>query len=105
MCAPRSPAFTLVEVLVAIAIIALVFTSILTSYVSATDRTEWSGYSLAAQSLAVQGMEQVRSAQWNPLAWPIIDELGDTNLVQVDTLDIAASKQVILATNYITVRT
>lgn len=100
---PATLGFTLVEVLVAIALIGLVFTSVLTSYVSATDRSEWSGYSLAAQSLAVQGMEQARAAQWDPQAWPVIDELGVTNLVQVEQLDVTASKQVIFATNYISI--
>jgi prepilin-type N-terminal cleavage/methylation domain-containing protein len=95
--------FTLVEVLVAIAIVGLVFTSILTSYVSATDRSEWSAYSLAAQSLALEGIEQVRSAKWDPQAWPVVDDLGVTNLIQVEQLDVAASRQVVFATNFITV--
>jgi len=90
---------------VAIAIIGLVFASVLTSYVSATDRSEWSAYSLAAQSLASQGIEQVRSAQWVPQNWPVIDDLAGTNLVQVEQLDVAASKQIVFATNYITVTT
>ena len=96
-------AFTLVEVLVAIAIIGLVFTSILTSYVSATDRSEWSGYSLAAQSLAVQGMEQARCAKWDPQAWPVVDDLGETNYTTIEQLDITASRQTIFATNYISI--
>ena len=28
--------------------------------------TEWTGYSLAAQSMALQTLEQVRSAKWDP---------------------------------------
>ena len=103
MRVPAEAAFTLVEVLVALVIIGLVFTSILTSYVSATDRSEWSGYSLAAQSLAVQGMEQARCAKWDPQAWPIVDELGETNYVTVEQLDMTASKQTIFATNYINI--
>src|SRR4051812_44365763 len=103
MCAPRSPAFTLVEVLVAIAIIGLVFSSILTSYVAATDHSEWSGYSLAAQSLAVQGMEQARCAKWDPQAWPVVDELGETNYTSIEQLDITASRKTIFATNYISI--
>ena len=89
--------------LVAIVIIGLVFTTILTSYVSATDRSEWSGYSLAAQSLAIQGMEQARCAKWDPQAWPVVDELGETNFATVEQLDITASKQTIFATNYISI--
>ena len=97
--------FTLVEVLVAISIVGLVFASVLSSYVSTTDRSEWSGYSLAAQSLAAQGVEQVRAAKWDPQAWPVIDELGPTNYFTVETLDITASKQVVTATNYISLTT
>src|SRR5205085_5290521 len=98
--ASSTTAFTLTEVLVAIAIIGLVFTSILTSYVSATDRSEWSGYSLAAQSLAVQGMEQARCAKWDPQASPVVDDLGETNYTTNEQLDITASRQTIFATNY-----
>lgn len=103
MSASLEDGFTLVEVLVAIFIVGLVFTTILTSYVAATDRSEWSGYSLAAQSLAVQGMEQARCAKWDPQAWPVVDELGETNYSTIEQLDITASKQTIFATNYISI--
>ena len=86
-------------------IIGLVFASILTAYVSSTDRSEWSAYSLAAQSLASQGIEQVRAAKWDPQHWPVIDDLAATNLVQVEQLDVPASKQIVFATNYISITT
>jgi type II secretory pathway pseudopilin PulG len=89
--------------LVATVIVGLVFASVLASYVSATDRSEWSGYSLAAQSLASQGIEQVRCAKWDPQAWPVVDELQPTNFVQIEQLDITASRQVVFATNYISI--
>jgi prepilin-type N-terminal cleavage/methylation domain-containing protein len=57
---------TLVEVLISLAIVALVFGSIIQGYVTSGKITEWSGYSLAAQSLAVETLEQVRSATWDP---------------------------------------
>ena len=97
--------FTLVEVLVAMAIIGLVFTSVLAAYLSAIDRSEWSGYSLAAQSIAAQGIEQARSAKWDPQAWPVVDDLGPTNFVQVEPLDITSSRQTVFATNYISITT
>ena len=67
--------FTLVEVVVSLALAGLIFACILNSYVTSTFRAEWSGYSLAAQSLALQGMEQARAAKWDPLAWPVVDDL------------------------------
>ena len=62
----RVAGLTLVEVLISLAIVALVFGSIIQGYVTSGKVTEWSGYSLAAQSLAVQTLEQVRSATWDP---------------------------------------
>lgn len=62
----RVAGLTLVEVLISLAIVALVFGSIIQGYVTSGKMTEWSGYSLAAQSLAVQTLEQVRSATWDP---------------------------------------
>ncbi len=58
-------AFTLAEVVIAVAIIAMVFTTTIMAYTQATKRAQWSGYSLAAQALAIQQVEQVRSAQWD----------------------------------------
>lgn len=59
-------AFTLVEVVMSIFIAALVFGGILTAYIQSARRAEWSGYSLAAQALAVQQIEQARSAIYDP---------------------------------------
>jgi prepilin-type N-terminal cleavage/methylation domain-containing protein len=97
--------FTLIEVMVALLIIALTFGAVINTYVRATDRAEWSGYSLAAQSLAQQGIEQVRAAKWDPQNWPVVDELGVTNFSQIEQLDIPASGGPIYATNYISVTT
>ena len=71
--------FTLTEVVVAIAIATLAFGGVISGYVLTADRAEWSAYSLAAQSLAMQGVEQARAAKWDPKAWPAVDELGVTN--------------------------
>jgi len=59
-------AFTLAEVVISLAIAALLFGGIITAYTVTTRRAEWTGYSLAAQSLAVQQLEQARSAVWDP---------------------------------------
>ena len=95
--------FTLAEVVVAIAVATLSFGGVIYGYVLTADRAAWSANSLAAQSLAMQGIEQARAAKWDPKAWPAVDELGVTNYSQVDTLDVPRSGQSILATNYISV--
>jgi type II secretory pathway pseudopilin PulG len=58
--------FTLAEVVISLAIAALLFGGIITAYTVTTRRAEWTGYALAAQSLAVQQLEQARSAVWDP---------------------------------------
>ena len=101
----RNCGFSLVEVVVSVAISGVAFGSILFGYVKLTDRAEWSSYSLAAQSLAMQGVEQARGAKWDPAAWPAVDELGLTNYTQVETLDIPVAGTPMYATNYISVTT
>jgi len=101
----QAAAFTLVEVVVAVAVIALTFAVVVYGYLRTADRAEWSAYSLAAQSLAMQGVEQARAAKWDPQAWPVVDELGATNLVQVEPLDVPVVREPVMATNYISVTT
>lgn len=104
-CPPKdSLGFTLTEVVVALSIATLVFAGIIYGYLMTADRAEWSAYSLAAQSLAMQGVEEARAAQWDPQAWPPIDELGVTNFSQVEELDIpVASGKTVWATNYVSI--
>lgn len=103
--------FTLVEVIMSIAILALVIQGVLLGYVQSTRWTEWSAHSLAAQSLASQGAEQARSAKWDPQAWPqtigpgMSDELGVTNYMQTNTLDIPMNGKPVIVTNFITITT
>ncbi len=97
--------FTLVEVVVSIAITALAFAGVVYGYIGTGQRAEWSAYSLAAQSLAMQGVEQARAAKWDPQAWPPVDELGTTNYTQVEQLDVPVAGQPVLATNRISITT
>ena len=114
MCVMESPnlsapkgstrGFTLVEVVVCIAIVALIFGGIITGYVQTGYRAEWSGYSLAAQALAIQQLEQARAAKWDTLDQPVADEI--TNILRVTwaTLDLPISgTNAVWATNYCTV--
>ncbi len=61
----RVAGMTLAEVLISMVIVALVFATILNCYLVGAKRAQWSGYSLAAQSLSVQCLEQARSAVWD----------------------------------------
>ena len=55
----RVAGFTLIEVVISTAIVAVVFGGIMTSYIQSGMRVQWSGYSLAAQGLAIQQMKFV----------------------------------------------
>src|SRR2546421_10411900 len=84
----KSLGFTLIEVVIALAIAGIALAGVLYGYVMTTNQGEWSSYSLAAHSVAMQGVEQARSAKWDPHAWPSVDELGVTNYTQITMLDV-----------------
>ena len=99
--------FTLTEVVVCLAITLLIFSSLVIGFTQAAQNTMWSGYNLAAQSLAQQGLEQARSATWDPLAPSPIDYCAQSNFPATTTniLDIpTVGTNLIYATNtwYIT---
>ena len=52
------------------------FAGVIYGYVFLTEQAAWSAYSLTAHSLAMQGVEQDRSAKWDPQAWSLVDELA-----------------------------
>lgn len=95
--------FTLAEVIIAMAITALSLSGVVVGYIMAAQRAEWSAYSLAAQSLATQRLEQTRAAKWDPRASPAVDELTVANFPTVPTniLDIPInSTNYVYATNF-----
>ena len=99
-------AFTLTEVVTAIAIVGIVFGGIIAAHVQSARRAEWSGYSMAAQALALQTLEQARSAKWDVQATPAVDEITNLPTVTVATLDIPiASGQEVRATNFVNIST
>ena len=65
-----SAGFTLAEILVAVLIFSMVSSGIIYGYIQANRMAEFSAMSLAAQSYASQGAEQVRAADWRPRDWP-----------------------------------
>jgi hypothetical protein len=108
----------LVEVVVAVAIIAVVFGGILTAYIQSARQAEWAGYSLAAQSYGIHQIEQARSAVWdysigkneltnlNLLAWTYnaTTKVGTGYTTNILDLPISGTN-IVVATNYVTVKT
>ena len=97
-------AFTLAEVAVAMAITAMSMAGVVAGYIFATRQAEWSAFSLAAQALATQRLEQTRAAQWEPRQ--PLDELVATNFPTVPTnrLDMPISgTNIAYATNFTTI--
>lgn len=107
-------AFTLAEVVMAVAITTLIFGGILTANVHLTKRAEWTGQSLAAQALAIQQLEQARSAVWdnslgkneltnlNLLGWTSNGRVGKGYSHAILDLPISGTNYV-RATNYVTI--
>jgi len=100
-------AFTLIEVLMCVTILALVMAGVIYGYAQTNRFAEWSSMSLAAQSYALQGLEQVRAAKWDFWTNPVTDDMpvtagGFTNMPpQVDVMDVPVSGAPFYVTNYI----
>jgi hypothetical protein len=100
-------AFTMVEAVLCLGIAALMVSGLVTGYMQSVKVAEWSAYSLAANALALQGLEQTRAAKWDPRAYPASDLLVSANFPdRVEILDIPISKtNLVYATNHTTIRT
>lgn len=88
-------AFSLIEVVVSIGILALVMAGIVFGYVQSNWAALWSSMSLSAQAFASEGAEQVRAADWRPRDFPVatgygtMDELpSGTIITNVGYMDI-----------------
>lgn len=68
-------AFTLTEVVVAVAICVMVFSGILLGYSVSSREAEWSGYSAAAMGLSIQQLEQARTAVYDPAQSPVVNQI------------------------------
>jgi type II secretory pathway pseudopilin PulG len=98
---------TLVEVVLSLAIMGISFGTIIMGYVMSARRAEWSAYSLAANSLAMQRIEQCRAAKWDLLTTPTTDELVAANFPALPSvLDVPISGiNITFATNFTTIST
>jgi type II secretory pathway pseudopilin PulG len=96
---------TIVEVVLSLAIMGISFGAIIMGYVMSAQRAEWSAYSLAANSLAMQRLEQCRAAKWDLLTTPTTDELVAVNFpTQPSVLDVPISgANITFATNFTTI--
>jgi hypothetical protein len=106
------------EVLLAVVIVAVTFGSIINGYLSTAMRAQWTAYSLAAQSLGLQAIEQTKSATWDISTGK--NEITNLTLMgsswngttktysgyTTNILDVPwKGTNYILATNFITIRT
>lgn len=98
-------AFTLAEQVIALGVSLILISGVVSGFIQTTRQAEWSAYSLAAQSLASQALEQSRAAKWDPRAYPAVDQLVTSNFpVQVQVLDIPVTRSnIVYATNIVTV--
>ena len=109
-------AFTLVETVLAIMIVALVLGGMTVAYTQATRRAQWAGYQLAAQALAVQSLEQARAAVWDQTSGVAKNQITNLNLAGTSfsaggvtgyswtNLDLPVNgTNVVRATNYVAV--
>jgi prepilin-type N-terminal cleavage/methylation domain-containing protein len=113
----RNAGFTLVEIMVAFFVFGLVTSGVIYGYVQVNRMSEWAAISLAAESYASQGAEQVRAADWRPHDYPAATGYGTMDELPAPTnfppatyiLDIpikgspSASDFAFFVTNYVTI--
>lgn len=103
--AKRRDGFTLPEVVISGVLAALTLAGILYGYVQSAQTAEWASYHTAAQSLAMQRIEQARAAKYDLQADPPVDLTNSVSTTR-DILDIPISKtNVVYATNVLTIST
>ena len=92
---------TLVETAVSLGIAGILITAIVSGFIQAHRQSEWSAYSLAANSLAMQGVEQARAAKWDRLGYPPVDQVVTQNFPRrIEVLDIPIVRSnIVYATN------
>jgi type II secretory pathway pseudopilin PulG len=88
----RTRGGTLVETLIALGIALITVSASVKGYILTAHKAEWSAYSLAANSMAMQRLEQTRAAKWDPGAWPSVDRVVQANFPPLtNVLDVPIS--------------
>ncbi len=97
----KTSGVTLIEGVVSLAIAGVMVSGLVSGFYQAVQSAELAAYSLAGNSMAVQGLEQVRAAKWDPVAYPPVDNVVNSNFpVRVEVLDIPVTKSnIVYATN------
>lgn len=101
-----SRAFTLVEALMAVFVLGVMITGVVSGFIQSHRTAEWSAYSLAANSMAVQSLEQARAAKWDIHKATPVDQLVSSNFPNTtNVLDIPISgTNIVYARNRVTIR-
>ena len=96
---------TLAEVVVALAVASLAVLSLVGGYISSTVAAEKARLSLAANTRALERLEDTHAAIWNVSGWPVVDELVATNFpAKLMILDLSGQGPFITyGTNYTTI--
>ena len=88
------------------ALMALMFGGVMSAYVQTANMSEWSGYSLAAESIAAQQVEVVRAAKWDLQAWPPVDLTTNVPTTLVLPMDLPVrGSNITYVTIFLTVNT
>jgi len=96
---------TLAEVVVALAIASLTVLSVVGGYTYSTLGAEKASLSLAANTRALERLEDTHAAIWNVSTWPAVDELVATNFpAKLVILDLSGQGAgITYGTNYTTI--
>jgi prepilin-type N-terminal cleavage/methylation domain-containing protein len=97
--------FTLPEAMIALLIAGIIGSAVVGGYLLSLRTAEFTTYSVAANAAAVQRFEQARSAKWDAVAYPIVDDLVSSNFPpQVVVLDVPGSgNNPVTGTNFTTI--
>lgn len=97
---------TFVEALASMLVVGIMAAGLVSGFMYTHKQAEWSAYNLAAQSLALQPIEQARSAKWDAYAHPPVDQLWNSNFPSTtNILDIPVSgTNIVYATNRVNIR-
>ena len=99
--------FSIPEVFTALAVLGISVGGAISGYVVAVERSQWTACSRAANSMALQRVEQARSAKWDSLVNSPVDELVTNNFPTViQPLELPSSgTNYVYATNLTTIAT